>query len=105
MEYANRAAFAQLQSKTRVCGRNQKVTVRFRNLLEPHPLRLLGSKHISKLVMLEGIVVRASPARPMVMEGAFKCKWCGAMSVIPEWAVLDCAAGMQCPDVQTEKLV
>jgi replicative DNA helicase Mcm len=85
MEYANRAAFAQLQiEEPEFAEEIKKVTVRFRNLLEPTPLRLLGSKHISKLVMLEGIVVRASPARPMVMEGAFKCKWCGAMSVIPQ---------------------
>ena len=34
--------------------------------------------------MLEGIVVRASPARPMVMEAAFKCKWCGAMSHVTQ---------------------
>ncbi|MFA5364624.1 MAG: minichromosome maintenance protein MCM [Candidatus Bathyarchaeia archaeon] len=85
MEYANRAAFAQLQiEEPEFAEEIQKVTVRFSNLLEPTPLRLLGSKHISKMVMLEGIVVRASPARPMVMEGAFKCKWCGAMSVIPQ---------------------
>jgi replicative DNA helicase Mcm len=81
LEYANRAAKAQLQiEEPEYAEEIGNVTVRFRGLPEVTPLRVLGSKHIGKLVMLEGIVVRASPARPMVMEAAFKCKWCGAMS-------------------------
>ncbi|GAI17535.1 unnamed protein product, partial [marine sediment metagenome] len=85
LEYANRAAKAQLQIEEPECAEEiGKVTVRFRGLPETTPLRVLGSKHIGKLVMLEGIVVRASPARPMVMEAAFKCKWCGAMSNVTQ---------------------
>jgi replicative DNA helicase Mcm len=81
LEYANRAAKAQLQiEEPEYAEEIRNVTVRFRGLPEATPLRLLGSKHIGKLVMLEGIVVRASPARPMVMEAAFKCKWCGTIS-------------------------
>jgi replicative DNA helicase Mcm len=81
LEYANRAAKAQLQiEEPEYAEEIRNVTVRFRGLPEATPLRILGSKHIGKLVMLEGIVVRASPARPMVMEAAFKCKWCNAMS-------------------------
>ena len=30
-------------------------------------LRKLGSRQMSKLVMVEGIVVRATPVRPMVL--------------------------------------
>lgn len=81
LEYASRAAKAQLQiEEPEYAEEIMNVTVRFRGLPEATPLRILGSKHIGKLVMLDGIVVRASPARPMVMEAAFKCKWCGAMS-------------------------
>jgi replicative DNA helicase Mcm len=81
LEYANRAAKAQLQiEEPEYAEEIKNVTVRFQGLPEATPLRVLGSKHIGKFVMLEGIVVRASPARPMVMEAAFKCKWCGAMS-------------------------
>jgi replicative DNA helicase Mcm len=81
LEYANRAAKAQLQiEEPEYTEEITNVTVRFQGLPEVTPLRLLGSLHIGKLVMLEGIVVRASPARPLVMEAAFKCKWCGAMS-------------------------
>jgi replicative DNA helicase Mcm len=85
LEYANRAAKAQLQiEEPEYAEEIGNVTVRFRGLPEVTPLRVLGSKHIGKLVMLEGIVVRASPARPMVMEAAFKCKWCGAMSHVTQ---------------------
>jgi replicative DNA helicase Mcm len=85
LEYANRAAKAQLQiEEPEYAEEIVNVTVRFRGLPEATPLRILGSKHIGKFVMLEGIVVRASPARPMVMEAAFKCKWCGAMSSVTQ---------------------
>jgi len=85
MEYANRAAFAQLQiEEPEFAEEIKNVTVRFRGLLETTKLRVLGSLHIGKLVMLEGIVVRASPARPIVMEAAFKCKWCGTMTNVTQ---------------------
>jgi len=85
LEYANRAAKAQLQiEEPEYAEEIGKLTVRFQGLPESTPLRILGSKHIGKLVMLEGIVVRASPARPMVMEASFKCKWCGATSNITQ---------------------
>jgi replicative DNA helicase Mcm len=84
-EYASRAAKAQLQIEEPEYAEEVKtITVRFRELPEATTLRVLGSKHIGKLVMLEGIVVRASPARPMVMEAAFKCKWCGAMAFVAQ---------------------
>jgi len=85
LEYANRAAKAQLQiEEPEYAEEIVNITVRFRGLPEATPLRVLGSKHIGKFVMLDGIVVRASPARPMVMEASFKCKWCGAMSNVTQ---------------------
>jgi replicative DNA helicase Mcm len=85
LEYANRAAKAQLQiEEPEYAEEIVNVTVRFQGLPEATQLRILGSKHIGKFVMLEGIVVRASPARPMVMDAAFKCKWCGAMSHVAQ---------------------
>jgi replicative DNA helicase Mcm len=85
LEYANRAAKAQLQiEEPEYAEEIRNVTVRFSGLPEVTPLRILGSEHIGKLVMLEGIVVRASPARPMVMEGAFKCKWCGTITHVTQ---------------------
>ncbi len=85
LEHANHAALAQLQIEDpEYAERVETVTVRFRGLPESTQLRTLGSAHIGKLVMVEGIVVRASPARPLVMQAAFRCKRCGTVSNIPQ---------------------
>jgi replicative DNA helicase Mcm len=78
LEHANLAALAQLQIEEPAYAEGiEKITVRFRGLPETLPLRMLGSKHIGKLIMVEGIIVRATPVRPLVTRGAFKCKRCG----------------------------
>jgi replicative DNA helicase Mcm len=83
LKHANNAAYAQLQIEDpeyaeKIVG----VDVRVVRLLEAAPLRRLGSEQIGKLVMAEGIVVRSSPVRPMVMQAAFRCKRCGAMNPV-----------------------
>jgi len=62
----------------------EKLVVRVVKLLGKEQLRRLGSKNMSKLVMVEGIVVRATPVRPMVQVAAFKCKRCGTMNYIDQ---------------------
>ena len=39
---------------------------------------------MGKLVMIEGIVVRATPVRPMVMRAVFKCKRCGTPTPVDQ---------------------
>jgi replicative DNA helicase Mcm len=81
MEHVNRAALAQLQIEEPEYAEGiEKVSVQFKNLPVITLLRELGSDNIGKLVMVEGIVVRATPARPMVTRAAFKCKRCGEVS-------------------------
>ncbi|MFQ5836731.1 MAG: minichromosome maintenance protein MCM [Candidatus Bathyarchaeia archaeon] len=81
LEHANRAALAQLQIEEPEYAEGiEKVSVQFKNLPVTTLLRQLGSDNIGKLVMVEGIVVRATPARPMVTRAAFKCKRCGEVS-------------------------
>ncbi len=82
LKHANNAAYAQLQIEDQEYAEKiENIDVRIVRLLEAAPLRKLGSEHIGKLIMVEGVVVRSSPVRPMVMQGAFKCKRCG--TVIP----------------------
>ena len=82
LKHANNAAYAQLQIEDQEYAEKiETVNVRIVRLLEAAQLRKLGSDMIGNLVMVEGIVVRSSPVRPMVMLGAFKCKRCG--TVIP----------------------
>jgi replicative DNA helicase Mcm len=83
--HADNAAYAQLCIEDRECAEKMpKVTVRIANLLGREQLRKLGSKQMGKLVMIEAIVVRATPVRPMVMQAAFKCKRCGTVSRVEQ---------------------
>jgi replicative DNA helicase Mcm len=83
LKHANNAAYAQLQiEEPEYAEKLETVTVRIVRLLEAAQLRKLGSDHIGRLVLVEGIVVRSTPVRPMVMQAAFKCKGCGTVTYI-----------------------
>lgn len=78
LQHANRAAHAQLEIEdSEYASRTEEITVRFRKPPEPTPMRMLGAANIGKLVLVEGIIVRATPVQPQVMRAAFKCKRCG----------------------------
>ena len=87
LKHANNAAYAQLQIEDpeyaeKMAGKAETVVVRIVRLWQATQLRKLGSEHIGKLVMVEGIVVRSTPVRPMVMRAAFRCKGCGEITYI-----------------------
>jgi replicative DNA helicase Mcm len=83
LRHANNAAYAQLQIEDpEYADKTSGVDVRIVQLLQAAVLRKLGSQQIGKLVMVEGIVVRSSPVRPMVMQAAFKCKRCGTTNPV-----------------------
>ena len=85
LRQTNNAAYDQLRIEDPEYAEKletETLTVRMVRLLEAAPLRKLGSLHIGRLVLVEGIVVRSTPVRPMVMQAAFKCKRCGEMTPI-----------------------
>ena len=85
LEHANRAAYSQLEIEdSEYASRIEGVTVRFRILPESTPLRMLGAANIGKLLMVEGIIVRATPVQPQVMLGAFKCKRCETIAYLEQ---------------------
>ena len=89
LEIANQAALVQLRIEDpeyaeKLEARKEKVKVRFKGLPATVPLRALGSEQIGKLVMINGIIVRASPARPMAVQAAFKCKRCGTIMYVEQ---------------------
>jgi replicative DNA helicase Mcm len=101
LQHASNAAYEQLGIEdSEYAQKIDKVTVRIVQLLGKEQLRKLGSKQMGKLVMIEGIVVRATPVRPMVMNAAFRCKRCGTINHVeqtgqflkapPVCASLDC---------------
>jgi len=89
LKHANNAAYSQLQTEDpeyaeKIAEKGETVTARIVRLLDTAQLRKLGSDHIGKLVMIEGIVVRSTPVRPMVMRAAFKCKRCGETTALDQ---------------------
>ena len=85
LQYAGKGAYEQLRIEdAEYAEKIEKLIVRVVKLLGKEQLRKLGSKNMSKLVMIEGIVVRATPVRPMVQIAAFKCKRCGTMNQVEQ---------------------
>ncbi len=85
LKHANNAAYAQLQIEDpEYAEKTTAIDVRIVRLPQATPLRKLGSQQIGRLVMVEGIVVRSSPVRPMVMQAAFKCKRCGTVNLVSQ---------------------
>jgi replicative DNA helicase Mcm len=89
MEYLNKSALTQLKIEDpEYADYVKKITVRFRRLQEKVSLRKIESEHIGKLVMVEGIIVRASVVKPLLLNAAFKCKKCGETSYIEQTGIL-----------------
>jgi replicative DNA helicase Mcm len=83
LKHANNAALAQLQIEDpEYAGKIEAVNVRLRSLPVTTPMRNIGSEHIGKLIMLEGIIVRATPASPMITRAAFKCRRCATITYV-----------------------
>jgi replicative DNA helicase Mcm len=60
----------------------KRINIRFRNLPTDIPLRKLGADHIGRLVMMYGIIVRASSITPLVIRATFMCPVCGELNHI-----------------------
>ena len=85
LQHAGKGAYEQLRIEdAEYAEKIEKVIVRIVKLLGKEQLRKLGSRQMAKLVMVEGIIVRATPVRPMVLQAAFKCKRCGTMNHIEQ---------------------
>jgi replicative DNA helicase Mcm len=85
LQHAGKGAYEQLRIEdSEYAEKMEKIIIRIVQLLGKEQLRKLGSRQMSKLVMVEGIVVRATPVRPMVLQGAFKCKRCGTMNMVEQ---------------------
>jgi len=85
LKHANNAAYSQLRIEDPEYAEKLEadaLNARIVGLLEPTQLRKLGSENISKLVMVDGIVVRSTPVRPLVLQAAFKCRRCGEQTVV-----------------------
>ncbi len=69
----------------------ERVYVRLSSFPEEYrvPLRKLRAEHIGKLIVVNGILVRATEVKPRLVEAIFKCRRCGEqMSILQEERVL-----------------
>ncbi len=100
LQHAGKGAYEQLRIEdAEYAEKIEKINIRIMQLLGKEVLRKLGSKQMTKLIMIEGIVVRATPVRPMVLVGAFKCKRCGTMNMVEQTGqFLKAPAICQAPD-------
>jgi len=64
----------------------KKVTfnARFRKLPEVIPLRNLKAEYIGKLITIEGILTRATPAKQQIVEAIFQCESCGEKIIVEQ---------------------
>jgi replicative DNA helicase Mcm len=60
------------------------LTVRVSQLPGTTPIREIGAKHVGKLVMVEGVVVRSTPVQPLVVVAAFRCRACTEITRVPQ---------------------
>jgi replicative DNA helicase Mcm len=85
LRHAKNAAIRRLQIVApEYLNHVKDLMVRLTQLPEGTPIREIGAKHIGKLVMVEGIVVRSTPVQPLVVVAAFRCRACGEITRVPQ---------------------
>jgi len=77
LPHANRAALSQLRIEDpEYAEKIGDVRTRFRHFPETRPLRSVGADDIGGLIQIEGILVRATSVKPLLVNAAFKCRRC-----------------------------
>ncbi len=85
LKHARNAALDQLKIEDAFYAENvKKINVRLRGLPNVVPLRSLGAAHIGKLVMVDGIIVRAVSVQPLLVRASFRCERCGQLMLIEQ---------------------
>jgi len=85
LEYLNRSAWAQVKIEDpEYAEQVKKIFVRFRRLPEKLSLRKIGSEHLGKFIMNDGIIVRATPVKPMLVRATFQCRRCNATTYVDQ---------------------
>jgi len=89
LEYLDRSAWAQLKIEDPEYAEIiKRLRVRFRKLPEKHSLRKIGSENIGRLLSIDGIIVRSTSVKPLLLKAAFQCRKCNAMSYIEQAGTL-----------------
>jgi len=85
LPYIERSAWAQVKIEDPSYAELvKKLKVRFRKLPEHYSLRRIGSVHLGKLLLLDGIIVRGTPVKPLIMRAAFQCRKCNSLTYVDQ---------------------
>ena len=89
LEYLDRSAWAQLKIEDPEYAEIiKRLRVRFRKLPEKQLLRMIGSENIARMLSIDGIIVRSTSVKPLLIKAAFQCRKCNAMSYVEQAGVL-----------------
>jgi DNA replicative helicase MCM subunit Mcm2 (Cdc46/Mcm family)/intein/homing endonuclease len=102
LEYLGRSAWAQLKIEDPEYAEIiKKLRVRFRKLPEKHSLRMIGSENIARMLCIDGIIVRSTSVKPLLIKAAFQCRKCNAMTYVEQAGVLMRGPGV-CPHCRSK---
>ena len=88
-EYLDRSAWAQLKIEDPEYAEIiKRLKVRFRKLPERDHLRKIGSENIGRLIMVDGIIVRSTSIKPLLIKATFQCRKCNAVSYVEQSGIL-----------------
>lgn len=91
LEYMDRSAWAQLKIEDPEYAEViKRLRVRFRKLPEKHLLRKIGAENIARLLSIDGIIVRLTSVKPLLIKAAFQCRKCNAMTYVEQAGTLMC---------------
>jgi replicative DNA helicase Mcm len=97
------AAFSKLRMRDPMyADQIRRVHVRFRGLPFETPLRRIGAEHIGRLVLVTGIIVRASAVQPFITNAAYRCTSCGEM-ILMEQTDQFLKTPTQCPSCNSRR--
>lgn len=88
-EYLDRSAWAQLKIEDPEYAESiKRLKVRFRKLPEKNLLRRIGSENIGRLLLIDGIIVRSTSVKPLLIKAAFQCRKCNSMAYVEQGGTL-----------------
>jgi len=101
--YANKAVWAQMKIEDPEYAEQTKTFfARFQKFPDKTPMRKIGSTQMGRLVVVDGIIVRSTPVKPMVTRAAFKCRRCGNVTTVEQTGFLMRGLGI-CPNCRSAK--
>lgn len=100
LKYADKAVLAQLKIEDPEYAEEiSAVRARFRRLPDIKKLRIIGAYDVGNLILIDGILVRASTVKPLLVKSVFKCRRCGeTQSIIQTGIFIQAPFGCANPD-------